>query len=116
MERPSDPKRQELVARIEAIVRRMPRLTRDIFLAHRAQGMTCAEIARRTGLAKATASRLVAELVEHGFLERSGRLYILSPSNPAHPKQPKRQAQPQPEPPHAPSLGSLMMASSRDAS
>lgn len=31
-----------------------------------------AEIARRTGLAKATASRLVAELVEHGFLERSG--------------------------------------------
>jgi DNA-directed RNA polymerase specialized sigma24 family protein len=50
MERPSDPKRQELVARIEAIVRRMPRLTRDIFLAHRAQGMTCAEIARRTGL------------------------------------------------------------------
>ncbi|WP_344417502.1 IclR family transcriptional regulator [Pseudonocardia ailaonensis] len=31
-----------------------------------------AEIARRTGLAKATVSRLVAELVEHGFLERSG--------------------------------------------
>jgi IclR family transcriptional regulator, acetate operon repressor len=31
------------------------------------------EIARRTGLAKATASRLVAELVEHGFLERSGQ-------------------------------------------
>lgn len=31
------------------------------------------EIARRTGLAKATASRLVTELVEHGFLERSGQ-------------------------------------------
>ncbi|WP_345384847.1 helix-turn-helix domain-containing protein [Pseudonocardia yuanmonensis] len=31
------------------------------------------EIARRTGLARATASRLVAELVEHGFLERSGQ-------------------------------------------
>ncbi len=36
--------------RMEAIMRRMPRLTREIFLAHRLDDMPYDEIARRTGL------------------------------------------------------------------
>lgn len=50
MATPFDPIPHELVERIEAIVRRMPRLTREIFLAHRLRGMPYDEIARRTGL------------------------------------------------------------------
>ncbi|MEU7815937.1 IclR family transcriptional regulator [Pseudonocardia sp. NPDC049154] len=44
----------------------------DAFTGH-ADELRIGEIAGRTGLAKATVSRLVAELVEHGFLERSGK-------------------------------------------
>jgi RNA polymerase sigma-70 factor (ECF subfamily) len=36
--------------RIEAIVRRMPRITREIFLAHRLEGLSYEDIARRTGV------------------------------------------------------------------
>lgn len=51
---------QELIARIEAIVHRMPRRTRDIFLAHRVDGLSYAEIAQRTGL---TARRVERHMV-----------------------------------------------------
>lgn len=39
--------------------------------------MTLSEISRRSGLAKSTVHRLVAELVEHGYLNRSDNTYQL---------------------------------------
>jgi RNA polymerase sigma-70 factor (ECF subfamily) len=45
-----DPKQQELIERLQAIMLRMPRLTREIFMAHRLDDMPYDEIARRTGL------------------------------------------------------------------
>ncbi|MEA5457022.1 IclR family transcriptional regulator [Sinomonas sp. JGH33] len=39
--------------------------------------MGVSELARRCGLAKSTVSRIVAELIEHGFLERKGNDLIL---------------------------------------
>jgi DNA-directed RNA polymerase specialized sigma24 family protein len=44
---PHDP---DLIERMEAIVRQMPRLTREIFLAHRVEDLPYEGIAARTGL------------------------------------------------------------------
>jgi RNA polymerase sigma-70 factor (ECF subfamily) len=59
---PPDPAAEEL-ARMEAIVRRMPRLTRDIFMAHRLDGMAYHEIARRTGLTVRQVERHMARAI-----------------------------------------------------
>lgn len=53
------------VARVSAVL--------TAFTARHAE-LTVSDIARRTGLPKSTTSRLVAELVAHGFLEREGTL------------------------------------------
>jgi RNA polymerase sigma-70 factor (ECF subfamily) len=50
MEEPLSPEQQELLERMEKIMLRLPRMTREIFLAHRLDDMPYGEIARRTGL------------------------------------------------------------------
>ncbi len=50
MDEPLSPEQQELLERMEKIMLRLPRMTREIFLAHRLDGMPYDEIARRTGL------------------------------------------------------------------
>jgi RNA polymerase sigma factor (sigma-70 family) len=47
MSETSDP---ELLRRMEEAMRNIPKLQREIFLAHRLDGMSYGEIARRTGL------------------------------------------------------------------
>ena len=54
----------ELV-RVEAALRRLPRLERDILLAVRLDGLGTAAIARRTGLSQAEVQRLLARAIEH---------------------------------------------------
>ncbi len=62
---PPDPKQQELVERLEAIMLRMPRLTREIFMAHRLDDMPYEEIARRTGLTIRQVERHIASAILH---------------------------------------------------
>jgi RNA polymerase sigma-70 factor (ECF subfamily) len=63
MDSPPDPKQQELVERLQAIMLRMPPLTREIFMAHRLDDMTYEEIARRTGLTVRQVERHVARAI-----------------------------------------------------
>ncbi len=60
MDNPPDPDRQEQLVRMEAIMRRLPWLTREIFLAHRLDDMPYDEIARRTGLTVGQVERHIA--------------------------------------------------------
>ena len=46
----SGPVRQDMLERIESIICGMPRVTREIFIAHRVEGQSCDEIASRMGL------------------------------------------------------------------
>ncbi|MFN3727345.1 MAG: sigma factor-like helix-turn-helix DNA-binding protein [Allosphingosinicella sp.] len=64
MDRPSELSERELIARMGAIVRGMPRLTREIFMAHRLDDMPYEEIARRTGLT----TRQVEKHIAHAIL------------------------------------------------
>jgi RNA polymerase sigma-70 factor (ECF subfamily) len=63
MAEPLDPERQELLERIEKIMRRLPRMTREIFLAHRLDDMPYDEIARRTGLSVQKVERHMARAI-----------------------------------------------------
>ena len=63
METPPDPDRQEQIARIEAIMLRLPRLTREIFMAHRLDDMPYDEIAGRTGLTVRQVERHMARAI-----------------------------------------------------
>ena len=63
MDVPPDPARKERLARMEAVVRRMPRRTREIFLAHRVHDMPYEEIARRTGLTVRQIERHIARAI-----------------------------------------------------
>jgi DNA-directed RNA polymerase specialized sigma24 family protein len=63
MDRLPDPVPPELVERIQAITRRMPRLTREVFLAHRLDDMPYDEIARRTGLTIRQVERHIARAI-----------------------------------------------------
>ncbi len=63
MDSPPDPKQQELVERLQAIMLRMPRLTREIFMAHRLDDMPYEEIARRTGLSIRQVERHIARAI-----------------------------------------------------
>lgn len=63
MDSSHDPDRQEQLARMEAIMRRLPRLTREIFLAHRLDDMPYYEIARRTGLSVQQVERHIARAI-----------------------------------------------------
>lgn len=56
---PSLPSPQEL-ARIENAVRRLRRIEREVFLAVRLDGLTYAEIAKRTGLSSRAVERRFA--------------------------------------------------------
>ena len=60
---PSDSDGQEQIARIEAIMLRLPRLTREIFMAHRLDDMPYDEIARRTGLTVRQVERHMARAI-----------------------------------------------------
>lgn len=44
---------------------------------HQRAVLSVSELARKTGLAKSTTSRLTTELVKHGFLERQGKELVL---------------------------------------
>jgi len=68
MDRLPDPVPQELIDRLNAIARRMPRLTREIFLAHRLDDLSYEEIARRTGLSVQEVERHIARAIL--FLDR----------------------------------------------
>jgi RNA polymerase sigma-70 factor (ECF subfamily) len=61
MAAPSNPVPPELIARMEAIVRRMPGRTREIFIAHRVHDLPYDEIARRTGLTVRQVERHIAD-------------------------------------------------------
>jgi RNA polymerase sigma-70 factor (ECF subfamily) len=50
MSAPPDPAKQQRIDRMQQILGRLPRLTRQVFLAHRLEDMTYDDIARRTGL------------------------------------------------------------------
>jgi RNA polymerase sigma-70 factor (ECF subfamily) len=63
MNEPLDPEQQELLERMEAIVLRLPRMTREIFLAHRLDDMPYEEIARRTGLSVRKVERHMARAI-----------------------------------------------------
>lgn len=63
MSRFPDPPPQELIDRLDAITRRMPRLTREIFLAHRLDDMPYDEIARRNGLTVRQVERHIAKAI-----------------------------------------------------
>lgn len=54
---PANRDQQELIARMEVILHRLPRRTRDIFLAHRVEGLSYAEIAERNGLTERQVER-----------------------------------------------------------
>jgi RNA polymerase sigma-70 factor (ECF subfamily) len=69
MNPPPDPVPPEVVERMQEIVQLMPRLTRDIFLAHRLDGLPYAEIARRTGLTVRQVERRMARALV--LLDRS---------------------------------------------
>lgn len=60
---------RDSLARVEAVIRRMKPRTREIFLAHRLDGLTYAEIADRTGLSvkgvEKQMSRAIALLMRH---------------------------------------------------
>lgn len=63
MDPTSTPNQQELIRRMEAALDRMPRLTRDIFLAHRIRDMPYREIAERTGLSVRQVERQMARAI-----------------------------------------------------
>ena len=63
MNEPLDREQQELLERMEAIMLRLPRMTRDIFLAHRLDDMPYEEIARRTGLTTRQVERHIARAI-----------------------------------------------------
>ena len=62
---PPEPEHSEVFERLEAIMRRMPRLTREIFMAHRLDDMPYEEIARRTGLTVRQVERHIARAILH---------------------------------------------------
>ncbi len=63
MDGPPDAQQQELIERLQAIMLRMPRLTREIFMAHRLDAMPYEEIARRTGLTIRQVERHIARAI-----------------------------------------------------
>jgi RNA polymerase sigma-70 factor (ECF subfamily) len=63
MDNPPDPDRQGQIERVEAIMLRLPRRTREIFLAHRLDNMPYDEIARRTGLTARQVERHLARAI-----------------------------------------------------
>ena len=53
----------EILSRLEQAMRTVPRQTRDVFLAHRLDGMPYSEIAERTGLSVLVVERHVARAI-----------------------------------------------------
>jgi len=53
----------ELLRRLEEAVASMPRVQREVFLAHRLDDMSYAEIARRTGLSVKEVERQMARAI-----------------------------------------------------
>jgi RNA polymerase sigma factor (sigma-70 family) len=53
----------ELLRRLERAIRTVPRRTREIFLAHRLDDMSYAEIAQRTGLSVREVERHMARAI-----------------------------------------------------
>lgn len=58
-----DPAHADTVRKIEAAVQNLPRLQRDIFLAHRLCDLPYKEIARRTGLEVHAVERHMAQAI-----------------------------------------------------
>ena len=63
MDRTSELNQRELIRRMEAALDRMPKATRDIFLANRLRGMSYQEIAERTGLSVRQVERHMARAI-----------------------------------------------------
>jgi RNA polymerase sigma-70 factor (ECF subfamily) len=59
----SDEVDPELLRRLEETVEALPRKQREIFLAHRLDGISYAEIARRTGLSVREVERQMASAI-----------------------------------------------------
>lgn len=51
---------RERLKRIEALIATMPRKTRDVFVLHRIEGLTYAEIAQRTGVSVSAVEKSIA--------------------------------------------------------
>jgi len=60
MELPPGLTEEEVLARMEAILLRLPRLTAEVFLAHRVDHLTYAQIAEGTGLTVPQVKRRMA--------------------------------------------------------
>lgn len=56
---------RDILARMEAVVTRLPVRTREIFLAHRIDGFTYGEIAARTGLSVKTIEKHMSRAIAH---------------------------------------------------
>jgi RNA polymerase sigma-70 factor (ECF subfamily) len=74
MDGPPDPEQQALIERLQAIMLRMPRLTREIFMGHRLDDMPYEEIASRTGLTVRQVERHMARAILHLDRGLHGRL------------------------------------------
>jgi RNA polymerase sigma-70 factor (ECF subfamily) len=66
----------DLLRRLETALANMPRIQRQIFLAHRLDGMSFAEIARRTGLSQRQVERQMARALAKLDKQLEGRKLI----------------------------------------
>ena len=69
----SDKPDPDLIRRLEAAITNMPKRQRDIFLAHRVQGMSYAKIADRTGLTVRQVERNMARAIYKLAKQMDGR-------------------------------------------
>ena len=69
-----EPPTTELLERLQRRLRRLPRFTRDVFLAHRIDGLSYAEIAALTGVTtkriEREIARAIAALMRESIRER----------------------------------------------
>ena len=69
----SDKPDPDLIRRLQAAITNMPKRQRDIFLAHRVQGMSYAKIADRTGLTVRQVERNMARAIYKLAKQMDGR-------------------------------------------
>lgn len=63
----------ELLRRLEHAMRNIPKLQREIFMAHRIEGLSYAEIARRAGLTVRQVERHIARAIYKLAKQMDGR-------------------------------------------
>ena len=69
----SGPTNPDRLSQMEEAMRNIPKLQREIFLAHRLDGLSYAEIARRTGLTVKQVERALAKAIYKLSQQLDGR-------------------------------------------